>query len=219
MEPAELEATLRLLAGLLVPCVALLGLLAGLLLLRPPPRPPSTVPAWGPPALRRPCAAPDPPSAAAASSTCPWEERPPRAPPNSPAGSWASAGSPEGALCWQHSGAQRQLPSRRPAFSPCSHPAPFECGSSVRRGGQKRSLLSSANFTASQGPGLDSDFGASAGISLRILSSDSEESPPAPPPHPQQSGRFEWDYYDPSYKQSRQLQRHLPCACSKQYWL
>ncbi|KAG8547544.1 hypothetical protein GDO81_028062 [Engystomops pustulosus] len=67
------------------------------------------------------------------------------------------------------------------------------------------------------GPGLDSDFGVSAGISLHILSSDSDSQSWA-------SG-MEWDYYDPCYMRKNRLRRdyrqnhHIPVICSKQYWV
>ncbi|XP_029437504.1 protein huluwa-like [Rhinatrema bivittatum] len=70
--------------------------------------------------------------------------------------------------------------------------------------------------SSSAGPGLDSDFGASAGVSLRILSSDSDSCS-----HSWISG-LEWDYYDPGYKRraQRRRQRHqLPILCSKHYWV
>ncbi|KAL8204122.1 UNVERIFIED_CONTAM: hypothetical protein K2H54_068247 [Gekko kuhli] len=263
MEAAELQATLRLVAGLLVPCVALLCCLNGLLLLRrrslgwqPPPwpggpprqrdeaqqqqRPPT--PPWrvvvsggsrGPeaaaaavaggsagPSRPRPClCARGLPPAASAASSSDLDRRPLLVPPNSPAGSsWAARGLPGSASGRQHSSTQRRVPRGRPAFPARLHPSPFEYGSSIRRE-DRPTQLSSANLTASPGPGLDSDFGASAGVSLRILSSDSDESPTVPLLHARQSGRFEWDYYDPSYKKSAPLQPHLPGICSKQYWL
>ncbi|XP_077202498.1 uncharacterized protein LOC143841706 [Paroedura picta] len=225
MEASEVQATLRLLAGLLVPCVALLCCLNGLLLLRRP-RPLRPPPHGAQPRAQRPCPcgarpAPRPPppassAAASSSSSCSdLERRPLPVPPNSPArAAWAPRGIPDSTGGRQHPRMQRQGPGGRPA----AFPAPFEYGSSIRRG-DKRTQLSSVGLTASQGPGLDSAFGASAGVSLRILSSDSEESPPPPLWCPQQSERFEWDYYDPSYKRSSPLQRHLPCVCTKQYWL
>ncbi|XP_056146385.1 protein huluwa [Lampris incognitus] len=67
------------------------------------------------------------------------------------------------------------------------------------------------------GPGLDSDFGASAGVSLRILSADSDGL---------SNGVFasalEWDYYDPCYVQQNNLPRHglhRPAVHVKQYWV
>ncbi|KAM9331058.1 protein huluwa-like [Gastrophryne carolinensis] len=69
------------------------------------------------------------------------------------------------------------------------------------------------------GPGLDSDFGVSAGISLHILSSDSDSGS-----HSWASG-MEWDYYDPCYMRKNRLRKdgrqnqNIPVICSKQYWV
>ncbi|XP_060540402.1 uncharacterized protein LOC117679707 [Pantherophis guttatus] len=118
-----------------------------------------------------------------------------------------------------HTSTQRK-PRTCSRVAPGTHSStgPFEFGSSIRPG-DRRAHLNSANFTASQGPGLDSDFGASAGVSVRILSTDSEGSPNTPVVHRQQAEHFEWDYYDPSYKRKAQLHHSLPPICSKQYWL
>ncbi|XP_053310690.1 protein huluwa-like [Spea bombifrons] len=65
------------------------------------------------------------------------------------------------------------------------------------------------------GPGLDSDFGVSAGVSVHILSSDSDTCSWV-------SG-MEWDHYDPCYLRRNRLRtrqnHHLPVLCSKQYWV
>ncbi|TFK09389.1 prickle-like protein 1 [Platysternon megacephalum] len=104
-------------------------------------------------------------------------------------------------------------------------PLPHSCGLGafrVRAGDGETAPLNSANFTASLGPGLDSDFGASAGISLRVVSSASEEGAGMAGGCPQASGGLEWDYCDPSYKRRHaRLCRppKLPLTCSKQYWL
>ncbi|KAM3940106.1 protein huluwa-like [Leptodactylus fuscus] len=72
---------------------------------------------------------------------------------------------------------------------------------------------------SSLGPGLDSDFGVSAGISLHILSSDSDSCSQSC------ASGMEWDYYDPCYMRKNRLRRengqnhHLPVICSKQYWV
>ncbi|XP_075711052.1 protein huluwa-like [Rhinoderma darwinii] len=69
------------------------------------------------------------------------------------------------------------------------------------------------------GPGLDSDFGVSAGISLHILSSDSDSCSQS------WASGMEWDYYDPCYMRKNRLRREnrqshqLPVICSKQYWV
>ncbi|XP_041915211.1 protein huluwa isoform X1 [Alosa alosa] len=78
------------------------------------------------------------------------------------------------------------------------------------------------------GPGLDSDFGASAGkghgktstcqgVSLRILSADSEAMGCG-----LWASALEWDYYDPSYITQNQLRpprTHAPSMAPKQYWI
>ncbi|XP_056403224.1 protein huluwa-like [Hyla sarda] len=69
------------------------------------------------------------------------------------------------------------------------------------------------------GPGLDSDFGVSAGISLHILSSDSDSCSQS------WASGMEWDYYDPCYMRKNRLRREnrhnhqIPVICSKQYWV
>ncbi|XP_053145550.1 protein huluwa-like [Hemicordylus capensis] len=154
----------------------------------------------------------------APSSSSDLEKHPVLVPPNSPETTASGAhGIPEGAFTRRLTSTQSKLRSCSRSAGP-SHSVPFEYNSSIRRDDQ-RAPLNSANFTASQGPGLDSDFGASAGVSVRILSSDSEESPNTPLLCPRQSGRFEWDYYDPSYKRQIRLHHQLPRICSKQYWL
>ncbi|XP_073537566.1 protein huluwa-like [Phyllobates terribilis] len=70
-----------------------------------------------------------------------------------------------------------------------------------------------------QGPGLDTDFGVSAGVSLHILSSDSDSCSQS------WASGMEWDYYDPCYMRKNRLRREtwqnhqLPVICSKQYWV
>nr|XP_055036772.1 protein huluwa [Misgurnus anguillicaudatus] len=67
------------------------------------------------------------------------------------------------------------------------------------------------------GPGLDSDFGASAGVSLRILSMDSDGFPGSA-----WASALEWDYYDPSYVTQNHVPKHrhhAPPITSKQYWV
>ncbi|XP_034956801.1 protein huluwa-like [Zootoca vivipara] len=136
------------------------------------------------------------------------------APPNTPVSGSGTAGTPDGTFSRCHTSTQNKVcRSSRPVSATHPQAVPFEHGSSIRCDDQ-RALLNSANFTASQGPGLDSDFGASAGVSVRILS-DYEGSPGTP-----LLGRlFEWDYYDPTYQREDQLHRQLPPIHSKQYWL
>ncbi|XP_066474039.1 protein huluwa-like [Tiliqua scincoides] len=154
-----------------------------------------------------------------ASSASDLNKHPVLVPPNSPVTTTGSRGVPGRGFSSCHTSTQSKLRScSRTVWPSHVHLAPFEYGSSIQRN-EERTGLNSANFTASQGPGLDSNFGASAGISVRILSSDSEESPSAAQPHPQQLGQFEWDYYDPGYKQRTRLPQQLPQICSKQYWL
>ncbi|KAK7131568.1 hypothetical protein R3I94_016632 [Phoxinus phoxinus] len=67
------------------------------------------------------------------------------------------------------------------------------------------------------GSGLDSDFGASAGVSLRILSMDSDGFPGSV-----WASALEWDYYDPSYVTQNHIPKHRPHAppiTTKQYWV
>lgn len=71
--------------------------------------------------------------------------------------------------------------------------------------------------TSAVGSGLDSDFGASAGVSLRILSADSDGL---------SNGVFasalEWDYYDPCYVKQNNVPKHKhhrPVMHTKQYWV
>ncbi|XP_059214567.1 protein huluwa isoform X2 [Centropristis striata] len=67
------------------------------------------------------------------------------------------------------------------------------------------------------GPGLDSDFGASAGVSLRILSGDSDDLS-----NGILSSALEWDYYDPCYVKQNNVHKHKhhrPAVHTKQYWV
>ncbi|KAJ7988303.1 hypothetical protein DPEC_G00322170 [Dallia pectoralis] len=67
------------------------------------------------------------------------------------------------------------------------------------------------------GPGLDSDFGASAGVSLRILSTDSDC-----PTNGGRASAMEWDCYDPCYVKEKNIpkQRHyIPALHTKNYWV
>ncbi|XP_041826274.1 protein huluwa [Melanotaenia boesemani] len=66
------------------------------------------------------------------------------------------------------------------------------------------------------GPGLDSDFGASAGVSLRILSADSDGLS-----NGVLTSALEWDYYDPCYVKQNNIPKHnhRPAMHTKQYWV
>ncbi|KAM4719998.1 protein huluwa [Anableps anableps] len=71
--------------------------------------------------------------------------------------------------------------------------------------------------TSAVGPGLDSDFGASAGVSLRILSADSDGLS-----NGLLSSPLEWDYYDPCYVRQNNIPKHnhhRPVIHTKQYWV
>ncbi|XP_065454695.1 protein huluwa-like [Chrysemys picta bellii] len=129
---------------------------------------------------------------------------------------------PKGTFPQRRTSTQRTARTAHPTFPTPVGLVPFEYGSSIRQGDDEPAPSNSANFTASLGPGMDSDFRASAGISLRVVSSDSEEGAGMAGRCPQASGGLEWDYYDPSYKRRQaQLCRppKLPLTCSQQYWL
>ncbi|TDH02179.1 hypothetical protein EPR50_G00170460 [Perca flavescens] len=71
--------------------------------------------------------------------------------------------------------------------------------------------------TSAVGPGLDSDFGASAGVSLRILSGDSDSLS-----NGVLASALEWDYYDPCYVKQNNVNKHKhhrPAVHTKQYWV
>ncbi|XP_069482639.1 protein huluwa-like [Ambystoma mexicanum] len=140
------------------------------------------------------------------------EVRASQAPPNTPVTTPAPRVSP----AVQH--AQKTSTQRKRHGHPILIVSPldtvhFEHGSSIPQ--DQTAIPFSAN-SSSAGPGLDSDFGASAGVSLRILSSDSDSFS-----YSWVSG-LEWDYYDPGYKRrnQRRMQSHqFPILCSKQYWV
>ncbi|GAA6105303.1 protein huluwa isoform X1 [Tachysurus ichikawai] len=82
---------------------------------------------------------------------------------------------------------------------------------------QEMSCFIASTSTSAAGPGLDSDFGASAGVSLRILSADSDGFPGAT-----WASGLEWDYYDPSYVTQNHVPKHrhhAPPITTKQYWV
>ncbi|XP_062269202.1 protein huluwa isoform X1 [Platichthys flesus] len=71
--------------------------------------------------------------------------------------------------------------------------------------------------TSAVGPGLDSDFGASAGVSLRILSADSDGLS-----NGVLGSALDWDYYDPCYVKQNNVPKHKhhrPAVHTKQYWV
>ncbi|XP_066501972.1 protein huluwa [Hoplias malabaricus] len=82
---------------------------------------------------------------------------------------------------------------------------------------QEASCFVASTSSSVAGPGLDSDFGASAGVSLRILSADSDRFPGAT-----WASGLEWDYYDPSYVTQNHVPKHrhhAPPITLKQYWV
>ncbi|KAL7844868.1 hypothetical protein SRHO_G00234070 [Serrasalmus rhombeus] len=82
---------------------------------------------------------------------------------------------------------------------------------------QEASCFVASTSSSAAGPGLDSDFGASAGVSLRILSADSDGFPGAT-----WASGLEWDYYDPSYVTQNHVPKHrhhAPPITIKQYWV
>ncbi|XP_024859897.1 protein huluwa isoform X2 [Kryptolebias marmoratus] len=79
------------------------------------------------------------------------------------------------------------------------------------------SLETSCLNPSAAGSGLDSDFGASAGVSLRILSADSDGLS-----NGVLSSAMEWDYYDPCYVKQNNIPKHnhhRPVMHIKQYWV
>ncbi|XP_048023340.1 protein huluwa isoform X2 [Megalobrama amblycephala] len=81
----------------------------------------------------------------------------------------------------------------------------------------ENSCFVASSSPSARGSGLDSDFGASAGVSLRILSMDSDGFPGSA-----WASALEWDYYDPSYVTQNHVPKHRPHAppiTTKQYWV
>uniref|UniRef100_A0A8C9VXB9 Huluwa n=1 Tax=Scleropages formosus TaxID=113540 RepID=A0A8C9VXB9_SCLFO len=92
----------------------------------------------------------------------------------------------------------------------------FQCGYTSSIPAENSVFVTSAS-SSTGGPGLDSDFGASAGVSLRILSCDGEGLSEAIP-----ASGLEWDYYDPCYVSQNHVPRHMfhmPTVTAKQYWV
>ncbi|XP_063815025.1 protein huluwa-like [Pseudophryne corroboree] len=136
------------------------------------------------------------------------------APPNTPAAATIAPGTttPKVKFCRQTSTQRKPVGGAVP-FSPLGSLL-FDHASSIPQQNTSNSAISSF-----PGPGLDSDFGVSAGISLHILSSDSDSCSQS-----WVSG-MEWDYYDPCYMRKNRLRRenrqnhNLPVICSRQYWV
>ncbi|XP_043085806.1 protein huluwa isoform X2 [Puntigrus tetrazona] len=81
----------------------------------------------------------------------------------------------------------------------------------------ENSCYVASSSPSARGSGLDSDFGASAGVSLRILSVDSDGFSASA-----WASALEWDYYDPSYVTQNHIPKHRPHAppiTTKQYWV
>ncbi|XP_068121235.1 protein huluwa-like [Hyperolius riggenbachi] len=137
------------------------------------------------------------------------------APPNTPSAALAKKAVTPKVKFSRKTSTQRKRPPEIRTFTPLGS-AMFENASSILSG--DTSTLFSPNSSL-PGPGLDSDFGVSAGISLHILSSDSDSGS-----HSWTSG-MEWDYYDPCYMRKNRLRmekrqnQNLPVICSKQYWV
>ncbi|KAM5193509.1 protein huluwa-like isoform 2-T2 [Mantella aurantiaca] len=137
------------------------------------------------------------------------------APPNTPAAAMATAMvTPKVKFCRKTSTQRKRLQGIA-SFTPLGSLL-FDNASSIPPEVTPTCLFHNSSST---GPGLDSDFGVSAGVSLHILSSDSDSGS-----HSWASG-MEWDYYDPCYmrknrlrKENRQNHNH-PVICSKQYWV
>ncbi|XP_043933356.1 protein huluwa-like isoform X2 [Protopterus annectens] len=149
------------------------------------------------------------------------EFQPNRVPPNSPENTASAAVIPPVSFPHRTSTHTRVQNNNILFVSPLDS-IHFEYASSIPN---ENTVIVNSASSFSEGPGLDSDFGASAGISLRILSSDSESFPNAAAAatarYSTNSG-MEWDYYDPSFKRQHHLQtqsRQFPVICSKQYWI
>ncbi|XP_030047692.1 protein huluwa-like [Microcaecilia unicolor] len=147
----------------------------------------------------------------ATTSSSDLEARPRQVPPNSP--EIPAGGETPRVIYTRKTSTQRKADSDTVLVISPPDPVQFEYPSSIPH---EEVVMPRSAYSSFAGPGLDSDFGASAGISLRILSSDSDSCS-----HSWISG-LEWDYYDPGYKRraQRRKQRHqLPILCSKQYWV
>ncbi|KAJ8286977.1 hypothetical protein GJAV_G00045540 [Gymnothorax javanicus] len=138
-------------------------------------------------------------------------ERNHRVPPNSPELSAATVGDTSASM--RRSSTMELLNEiKNTSVNPVDAISEYEHASSI----PQESFIASANSSI-VGPGLDSDFGASAGISLRILSSDSDGFS-----NVFLGSGLEWDYYDPCYVSQNHVPKHLhhmPTVTTKQYWV
>ncbi|XP_077319284.1 protein huluwa-like [Lithobates pipiens] len=137
------------------------------------------------------------------------------APPNTPAAAMAPGTvTPKVKFCRKTSTQRKRLKGVA-SFTPLGS-ALFDNASSIPPEDAPSYLYRNSSST---GPGLDSDFGVSAGVSLHILSSDSDSGS-----HSWASG-MEWDYYDTCFMRKNRLRNenrqihNLPVICSKQYWV
>uniref|UniRef100_A0A8C7MUU6 Huluwa n=1 Tax=Oncorhynchus kisutch TaxID=8019 RepID=A0A8C7MUU6_ONCKI len=92
----------------------------------------------------------------------------------------------------------------------------FECEYTSNIPPEMSCFVVSDNYST-MGPGLDSDFGASAGVSLRILSADSDGLN-----NGVWDSGMEWDYYDPCYVREKNIPKqkhHMPALHTKHYWV
>nr|XP_046146217.1 protein huluwa [Oncorhynchus gorbuscha] len=92
----------------------------------------------------------------------------------------------------------------------------FECDYTSNMPPEMSCFVVSDNYST-MGPGLDSDFGASAGVSLRILSADSDGLN-----NGVWDSGMEWDYYDPCYVREKNIPKqkhHMPALHTKHYWV
>ncbi|CAL8278473.1 unnamed protein product [Merluccius merluccius] len=106
---------------------------------------------------------------------------------------------------------------RRCLLPPPLDKVELECEYPLHHNSVAMMMTSSCLSTSMVGPGLDSDFGASAGVSLRIVSADSDGLA-----NGAVAVALEWDYYDPCYIQQNSAPVHKasrPCIHAKQYWV
>ncbi|XP_035631564.1 protein huluwa [Oncorhynchus keta] len=92
----------------------------------------------------------------------------------------------------------------------------FECDYTSNIPPEMSCFVVSDNYST-MGPGMDSDFGASAGVSLRILSADSDGLN-----NGVWDSGMEWDYYDPCYVREKNIPKqkhHVPALHTKHYWV
>ncbi|KAJ8339283.1 hypothetical protein SKAU_G00360690 [Synaphobranchus kaupii] len=137
-------------------------------------------------------------------------DRPNRVPPNSPEFSAPPLGGTSRSMRRSSTMELLNETKNTGVYAVDSMKLEYEYASSVPQ--ESSCFIASANSSI-VGPGLDSDFGASAGISLRILSSDSDGL---------SNAILEWDYYDPSYVRQNHVPKHLhhmPTVTTKQYWV